>query len=116
MKMQISKMLKDLGISPSLRGYQYIRYCVELLQEDFSYVNNVTKKLYPEVAKKFDTTPSRVERAIRHAIEEGWILGDIDLQNKLFGYTVDQDKGKPTNSQFIATVADWFATIKLGGR
>lgn len=108
-KETITNTIKRLGISPSLLGYYYIREAVELTMEDFNYVNAMHKKLYPAIAKKFDTTVSRVERAIRHAIETGFLRADIEFVNELFNYSIASAKGKPTNSEFITSVADYIA-------
>ena len=89
-----------------IKGYQYLREAILLTIDDMDIINSVTKVLYPEVARKFNTTPSRVERAIRHAIEVAWDRGDIETLQKFFGYTVSNIKGKPTNSEFIAMIAD----------
>lgn len=106
-ELKISNMLKDLGISPSLHGYRYMIYSVEEMLKDQSLMYAITTRLYPLVAKRFDTTKGRVERSIRHAIETGWNRGNNETQEKLFGYTVDMNKGKPTNGEFICTVVDW---------
>ena len=89
-----------------IKGYQYLREAILLTIDDMDIINSVTKVLYPEVARKFNTTPSRVERAIRHAIEVAWDRGDLETLQKFFGYTVSNIKGKPTNSEFIAMIAD----------
>ena len=89
-----------------IKGYQYLREAIMLAIDDMDVINSVTKVLYPEVARKFNTTPSRVERAIRHAIEVAWDRGDLETLQKFFGYTVSNIKGKPTNSEFIAMIAD----------
>lgn len=107
LELKIADILKDLGISANIMGYFYSKYAVELLVKDISLVNSITTRLYPLVAKKFNTTCSRVERAIRHAIEKGWDRGNLKTQNKLFGYTVSSDKGNPTNGEFLCTIADW---------
>ena len=105
-KLVISNVMKELGVSASLSGYHYIRYGVELIIDDVSLIDS-TMKLYDNIATKFDTTVARAERAIRHAITVGWSRGDVDLEKKMFGYSVDANKGKPTNSEFLATVADY---------
>ena len=115
MELKIASLLKDLGVPANLQGYFHLKYAVSLAVEDISITNRITKELYPSVAKKFKTTPARVERAIHHAIEISWGRGNIDTQNKLFGYTVDQGKGKPTNSEFISTVADWLVMTECDG-
>lgn len=89
-----------------IKGYQYLRTAILLTVEDSDIINSVTKVLYPSVAKKYQTTTSRVERAIRHAIEVAWDRGDVDTLNSYFGYTIQQGRGKPTNSEFIAMIAD----------
>ena len=89
-----------------IKGYLYLREAIRIVIDDMDYLGAVTKELYPAVATKFNTTPSRVERAIRHAIEVAWNRGKIDTIDKIFGYTVNNNKGKPTNSEFIALIAD----------
>lgn len=89
-----------------IKGYQYLRTAIMMTVEDTDMINSVTKVLYPSVAKKFSTTSSRVERAIRHAIEVAWDRGDVDVLNSYFGYTIQNQRGKPTNSEFIAMIAD----------
>ena len=89
-----------------IKGYQYIREAIVLAVNDMEVINSVTKELYPTLARKFKTTPSRVERAIRHAIEVAWERGQIDVNNQMFGNTISATKGKPTNSEFIAMIAD----------
>lgn len=98
--------IRQIGVPAHIKGYQYLREAIILTINDMDIINAVTKVLYPEVAKKFGTTPSRVERAIRHAIEVAWDRGDIEVLQKFFGYTVSNIKGKPTNSEFIAMIAD----------
>ena len=111
-KLTVSNMLKELGISPALLGYRYIFYAVELIHNNTSYMYKITKKLYPAIAEKFNTTTARVERAIRHAIETSWNKGSINLQKKLFGYTISCDKGSPTNAEFIVTLADYINMLE----
>ena len=106
LEIEITNLLHQLGISANLNGYRFLREEIKMTVEDFSVINSITKELYPSVAKKFDTTPSRVERATRHAIEKAWNKGDPEILTKLFGYTIDNQRGKPTNSEFIATIAD----------
>ena len=101
-----SKLLHDLGMPSHIKGYQYIRDAIIMMYNDKSYIGGITKMLYPDIAKKYETTPSRVERAIRHAIEISWNRGDYDTMEEIFGHSVDYDKAKPTNSEFIATIAD----------
>ncbi len=105
-EVRVTKMIHDVGVPAHIKGYQYIREAIILSINDEEMINNVTKLLYPTLAKKFSTTPSRVERAIRHAIEVAWNRGQIEMHEKIFGYTVNSNKGKPTNSEFIAMVAD----------
>ena len=102
----VTDVLHEIGVPAHIKGYQYLREAIIMTINDMDTINSVTKVLYPEVAKKFDTTPSRVERAIRHAIEGAWDRGDIETLQKFFGYTVSNVKGKPTNSEFIAMIAD----------
>ncbi|MGN1342084.1 MAG: sporulation transcription factor Spo0A [Bacilli bacterium] len=106
LQISISKMLHELGMPSHIKGYQYIREAISMVYDNPDIVGGITKELYPELASKFDTTVSRVERAIRHAIEVSWNRGDWDLMEEIFGHSVDIDKAKPTNSEFIVTVAD----------
>jgi two-component system response regulator (stage 0 sporulation protein A) len=103
---QITAIIHDIGVPAHIKGYQYLREAIGLAVEDMEVINAVTKVLYPAVAKKYSTTASRVERAIRHAIEVAWDRGDLETLQKYFGYTVSNAKGKPTNSEFIAMIAD----------
>lgn len=102
----VTQMLHEIGIPAHIKGYQYLRDAIVISVEDQEMLTSVTKILYPTIAKKHQTTPSRVERAIRHAIEVSWSRGKMDTINELFGYTVSTGKGKPTNSEFIALIAD----------
>ncbi len=102
----VTEIIHEIGIPAHIKGYQYIREAIIEVVADMDLINAVTKALYPQVAKKYGTTPSRVERAIRHAIEVAWDRGDIEVLQKYFGYTVSGVKGKPTNSEFIALIAD----------
>lgn len=102
----ISKLLHELGMPSHIKGYQYIREAISMVYDNPEIVGGITKELYPDLAMKFDTTVSRVERAIRHAIEVSWNRGDWDLMEDVFGHSIDYDKAKPTNSEFIVTVAD----------
>ena len=102
----VTDIIHEIGVPAHIKGYQYLREAIILTIRDMDMINAVTKALYPEVAKKYGTTPSRVERAIRHAIEVAWDRGDIEVLQKFFGYTVSNIKGKPTNSEFIAMIAD----------
>lgn len=106
LQLDISKLLHALGIPSHIKGYQYIRESIFLMYHNPEMIGGITKELYPEIAQKFDTTSSRVERAIRHAIEVSWNRGDYDLMEDIFGHSVDYDRAKPTNSEFIATLAD----------
>ena len=99
-------MIHDVGVPAHIKGYQYIREAIMLAVNNEEILNSVTKSLYPTLSEKFSTTPSRVERAIRHAIEVAWNRGQIEMHEKIFGYTVNSNKGKPTNSEFIAMIAD----------
>lgn len=106
LQVHITKLLHDLGIPSHIKGYQYIRDSIYMIYENPSLIGGITKELYPDIAKKYHTTISRVERAIRHAIEVSWNRGDWDLMEEIFGHSVDIDKAKPTNSEFIVTIAD----------
>lgn len=106
LKKSITTTLHELGVPSHIKGYQYIREGIELVYENPELVGGITKELYPEIAKKYSTTVSRVERAIRHAIEVSWNRGNWQLMEDIFGHSVDIDKAKPTNSEFIVTVAD----------
>ncbi|MEF9970660.1 MAG: sporulation transcription factor Spo0A, partial [Ruthenibacterium sp.] len=106
LEMAVTAIIHDIGVPAHIKGYQYLRVAISLAVDDMEIINAVTKVLYPTVAKKFGTTPSRVERAIRHAIEVAWDRGDLETLQKYFGYTVSNAKGKPTNSEFIAMIAD----------
>ena len=99
-------MLHELGIPSHIKGYQYIREAVGIIFDNPDVIGGITKELYPELARKYSTTVSRVERAIRHAIEVSWNRGNWDLMEEIFGHSVDIDKAKPTNSEFIVTIAD----------
>ena len=106
LELRVTAIIHEIGVPAHIKGYQYLREAIRLAVEDMDVINAVTKVLYPTVAKKFATTPSRVERAIRHAIEVAWDRGDLETLQKYFGYTVSNAKGKPTNSEFIAMIAD----------
>jgi len=106
LQISITKMLHELGIPSHIKGYQYIREGIGIIFERPETIGGITKELYPELADKFDTTVSRVERAIRHAIEVSWNRGNWSLMEEIFGHSVDIDKAKPTNSEFIVTIAD----------
>ena len=102
----VTAIIHEIGVPAHIKGYQYLREAILIAVEDMDVINAVTKVLYPEVAKRFGTTASRVERAIRHAIEVAWDRGDLETLQRYFGYTVNSAKGKPTNSEFIAMIAD----------
>lgn len=106
LKISLTKLLHELGMPSHIKGYEYIREGIILLYNDPSIIGGITKELYPEIAEKFNTSVSRVERAIRHAIEVSWNRGNLDLMEEVFGHSVDYDRAKPTNSEFIVTVAD----------
>jgi len=106
LQLSITKILHELGMPSHIKGYQYIREGIMLIYKNPDMIGGITKELYPEIASRFDTTTSRVERAIRHAIEVSWNRGNWDLMEEIFGYSVDIDKSKPTNSEFLVTVAD----------
>lgn len=102
----VTGIIHEIGVPAHIKGYQYLREAIMIAVNDMDVINAITKVLYPQVAKTFSTTPSRVERAIRHAIEVAWDRGDLDTLQRFFGYTVSNTKGKPTNSEFIALIAD----------
>ena len=106
LKNMVTNVIHEIGVPAHIKGYQYLREAIMIAVDDMDVINAVTKVLYPEVAKRFGTTASRVERAIRHAIEVAWDRGDLETLQKYFGYTVSNSKGKPTNSEFIALIAD----------
>lgn len=103
---QVTDMIHEVGVPAHIKGYQYLRDAIMMVIEEPDMLNSITKILYPTIAKRNQTTPSRVERAIRHAIEVAWSRGNMDIINSLFSYTVSTGKGKPTNSEFIALIAD----------
>ncbi len=103
---RVTNILHEIGVPAHIRGYHYMREAIIMAINDIDVLNYITKELYPSIAKKCNTTPSRVERAIRHAIEVAWSRGKVDAIDNLFGYTVNNHKGKPTNSEFIALIAD----------
>lgn len=103
---EITNIIHEVGVPAHIKGYMYLREAITMVVNDMELLSAVTKELYPSIAKKYNTTASRVERAIRHAIEVAWGRGQVDAINRLFGYTVHGDKGKPTNSEFIAIIAD----------
>lgn len=102
----VTEMIHEIGVPAHIKGYQYLREAIMMSVEEIEMLNSITKILYPTIAKKFSTTPSRVERAIRHAIEVAWSRGKMETLEALFGYTINTGKGKPTNSEFIALIAD----------
>lgn len=106
LEINITNIIHEIGVPAHIKGYQYLRDAITMVVEDMDLLGAVTKELYPAIAQVNNTTPSRVERAIRHAIEVAWNRGKIETINSLFGYTVQNDKGKPTNSEFIAIIAD----------
>lgn len=103
---EVTNIIREIGIPAHIKGYQYLRDAIMMIVEEIDLLGAVTKVLYPMIAEKYATTPSRVERAIRHAIEVAWGRGNMEMINKIFGYTVKLDKGKPTNSEFMAMIAD----------
>lgn len=106
LEQDVTDMIHEIGVPAHIKGYQYLREAIMMSVEDQSMISSITKILYPTIAKRFQTTPSRVERAIRHAIEVAWSRGRMETLDALFGYTIDTGKGKPTNSEFIALIAD----------
>ncbi len=102
----VTDMIHEIGVPAHIKGYQYLREAIMMSVEEPAMISSITKILYPTIAKRFQTTPSRVERAIRHAIEVAWSRGRMETLDALFGYTIDTGKGKPTNSEFIALIAD----------
>lgn len=102
----VTEMIHEVGVPAHIKGYSYLRVAIMLVLEDRQLIESITKLLYPTVAKRFNTSASRVERAIRHAIEVAWVRGDTDTLNSIFGFTINQSKGKPTNSEFIAMISD----------
>ena len=106
LELYVTEIIHEIGVPAHIKGYQYLRYAIIVAVARPDIINAITKELYPEIAKKFDTTSSRVERAIRHAIEVAWDRGDIEVLQKWFGFTVSHSKGKPTNSEFIALITD----------
>jgi len=103
---EVTNIIHQMGVPAHIKGYQYLRDAILLVIEEISLLGAITKELYPSIAEKYLTTPSRVERAIRHAIELAWDRGNVEMMNKFFGYTINIERGKPTNSEFIAMVAD----------
>lgn len=103
---EVTSIMHEIGVPAHIKGYQYLRDAIMMVVKDIDIINSITKQLYPTIAREYNTTPSRVERAIRHAIEVAWSRGQVDTIDSLFGYTINLGKGKPTNSEFIAMVAD----------
>ncbi len=106
LEQDVTDMIHEIGVPAHIKGYQYLREAIMMSVEDTTMLSSITKILYPTIAKRFQTTPSRVERAIRHAIEVAWSRGRMETLDALFGYTINTGKGKPTNSEFIALIAD----------
>lgn len=106
MDMEVTNIIREIGIPAHIKGYQYLRDAIMMIITEIELLGAVTKVLYPMIAEKYSTTPSRVERAIRHAIEVAWGRGNMDMINRIFGYTIKLEKGKPTNSEFMAMIAD----------
>jgi two-component system, response regulator, stage 0 sporulation protein A len=106
LNVEVTNIIHEIGVPAHIKGYQYLREAIMLVVNDMDLLGAVTKELYPSIAERFNSTPSRVERAIRHAIEVAWTRGNMELINTMFGYTVNTERGKPTNSEFIAMVAD----------
>ena len=106
LEVEVTGIMHEIGVPAHIKGYQYLRDAIMMVVKDLDVINSITKLLYPTIAREYNTTPSRVERAIRHAIEVAWSRGQIEAIDQLFGYTVSLGKGKPTNSEFIAMVAD----------
>jgi two-component system response regulator (stage 0 sporulation protein A) len=102
----VTNIIHEMGVPAHIKGYQYLRDAIKMVVEEIGLLGGVTKELYPQIAEKYVTTPSRVERAIRHAIELAWDRGNTEMMNKFFGYTINLQRGKPTNSEFIAMIAD----------
>ncbi len=113
MDLEVTNIIHQMGVPAHIKGYQYLRDAILMVINDVSLLGAVTKELYPTIANKYLTTPSRVERAIRHAIELAWDRGNVEMMNKYFGYTINIQRGKPTNSEFIAMVAD---KLRIGNK
>ncbi len=106
LEVEVTNIMHEIGVPAHIKGYQYLRDSIMMVIKDIELINSITKQLYPSIAREYSTTPSRVERAIRHAIEVAWSRGQVESLNNIFGYTINTGKGKPTNSEFIAMVAD----------
>ncbi len=113
LEVEVTRMIHQMGVPAHVKGYQYLRDAIVCVVQEVALLGAVTKELYPMIAEKYNTTPSRVERAIRHAIELAWDRGNIEFMNRFFGYTINVDRGKPTNSEFIAMVADKLRMAKM---
>ncbi len=113
MDVEVTNIIHQMGVPAHIKGYQYLRDAILLVIDEVNLLGVVTKELYPMIAEKYQTTPSRVERAIRHAIELAWDRGNVEMMNKFFGYTINIQRGKPTNSEFIAMVAD---KLRIGSK
>ena len=116
LKTMVTSVIHEIGVPAHIKGYQYLREAIIIAVNDMDVINAVTKVLYPEVARRYNTTPSRVERAVRHAIETAWDRGDLETLQRYFGYTVSNTKGKPTNSEFIAMIADRLTLEQKNGK
>lgn len=116
LEMLISDILRDIGIPCNLLGYRYVRTAIMLAVQNQGYIDSVVKGLYPEAARRQGTTPSRLERGIRHAIEVAWDRGNVETHDKIFGYSVSASKGRPTNSEFIAGIADYVKQLLKAGK
>ena len=106
LQIEVTNLLHSLGIPSHIKGYQYVRTAILMVYDNPGFIGGITKELYPDISLRFNTSIQRVERAIRHAIEVAWLRGDIDLMEEIFGHSVDIDRAKPTNSEFIVTIAD----------
>jgi len=111
--LEVTNIIHQMGVPAHIKGYQYLRDAILLVINEISLLGAITKELYPSIAEKYETTPSRVERAIRHAIELAWDRGNVEMMNKFFGYTINIERGKPTNSEFIAMIAD---KLRMGSK
>ncbi|MDD2211410.1 MAG: sporulation transcription factor Spo0A, partial [Clostridia bacterium] len=111
--LEVTNIIHQMGVPAHIKGYQYLRDAILLVINEISLLGAITKELYPTIAEKYETTPSRVERAIRHAIELAWDRGNVDMMTKFFGYTINIERGKPTNSEFIAMIAD---KLRMGSK
>lgn len=109
----VTNVIHEMGVPAHIKGYQYLREAILMVIDEVSLLGAVTKELYPMIAQKYQTTPSRVERAIRHAIELAWDRGNVEMMNRFFGYTINLERGKPTNSEFIAMIAD---RLRIGSK